>query len=167
MDKQYKNDMEEFESIKKLTHRVVTENSASATLISTWKSGIRDILVEVREQFNTWITEFTNKFVAKLNKIEQTRELVEYADTDRFVQASLKDLEHKYTRILKIFESIQRSDPDKKLDAIQSFKKEMKDIESSCLVIEKQMKSSVVKIKKALKETVDLDNLGLKMLLKY
>jgi hypothetical protein len=43
----------------------------------------------------------------------------------------------------------------------------MKDIESSCLVIEKQIKSSVVKIKKALKETVDLDNLGLKMLLKY
>jgi hypothetical protein len=98
--------MEEYESIKKLAHRVVTENSGSATLISTWKSGIRDILVEVREQFNNWITEFTNKFVAKLNKIEQSRELVEYADTDRFVQSSLKDLEHKYTRILKIFETI-------------------------------------------------------------
>lgn len=79
----------------------------------------------------------------------------------------MKELENKYTRILKIFETIQRSDPDRKLDTIQSFKKEMKEIETSCLVIEKQIKSSVVKIKKALKETVDLDNLGLKMLLKY
>jgi hypothetical protein len=62
--------MEEYESIKKMTHRVVSENSASATLISNWKSGIREILVEVREQFNNWITDFTNKFVSKLNKIE-------------------------------------------------------------------------------------------------
>ncbi len=49
VDKQYKNDMEEYESIKKMTHRIVTENCASATLISNWKSGIREILVEVRE----------------------------------------------------------------------------------------------------------------------
>lgn len=50
---------------------------------------------------------------------------------------------------------------------IQSHKQEMKDIESQVLVQDKQIKSTVIKIKKALKETVDLDNLGLKMLWKY
>lgn len=46
-------------------------------------------------------------------------------------------------------------------------KKEMKDIEAQVSVLDKQIKASVVKIKKAVKETVDLDNLGLKMLVKY
>jgi len=35
------------------------------------------------------------------------------------------------------------------------------------MALDKQIKSSAVKIKKAVKETVDLDNLGLKMLVKY
>jgi len=46
-------------------------------------------------------------------------------------------------------------------------KKEMKDIEAQISVLDKQIKASAVKIKKAVKETVDLDNLGLKMLVKY
>lgn len=46
-------------------------------------------------------------------------------------------------------------------------KKEMKDIEAQVSVLDKQIKASAVKIKKAVKETVDLDNLGLKMLVKY
>lgn len=46
-------------------------------------------------------------------------------------------------------------------------KKEMKEIEAQVSVLDKQIKASAVKIKKAVKETVDLDNLGLKMLIKY
>lgn len=48
VDKQYKNDMEEYESIKKMTHRIVTENSGFGTLIQNWKCGIREILVDVK-----------------------------------------------------------------------------------------------------------------------
>lgn len=43
----------------------------------------------------------------------------------------------------------------------------MKEIESAVMLRDKQIKSSAVKIKKALKDTVDLDNLGVKMMLKY
>lgn len=38
IDKQYKNDMEDYEQIKKLAYKVVVENTPSMTLISTWKS---------------------------------------------------------------------------------------------------------------------------------
>jgi hypothetical protein len=38
VDKQYKNDMEEFEQIKKLTYKVVVENTPSASFISNWKN---------------------------------------------------------------------------------------------------------------------------------
>lgn len=43
----------------------------------------------------------------------------------------------------------------------------MKEIESQVMLRDKQIKSSAVKIKKALKDTVDLENLGVKMMLKY
>lgn len=43
----------------------------------------------------------------------------------------------------------------------------MLDIESAVMALDKQIKSSAQKVKKALKETVDLDQLGLKMILKY
>lgn len=65
----------------------------------------------------------------RLNKIEHSRELVQYADQDRFITSQIRELENKYTRILKIFAEIQKSNPDKKLDMIQGYKKEMKDIE--------------------------------------
>ena len=45
VDKQYKHDMEEFEGIKRLCHRIVTENTPNSTLISSWKREIRSVLV--------------------------------------------------------------------------------------------------------------------------
>ena len=45
VDKQYKHDMEEFEGIKRLCHRIVTENTPNSTLISSWKREIRRVLV--------------------------------------------------------------------------------------------------------------------------
>lgn len=50
---------------------------------------------------------------------------------------------------------------------IMGFKKEMKDIEAQVSVLDKQIKSSAIKIKKAFKDVVDLDNLDKKMLHKY
>lgn len=87
VDKQYKNDMEEYEQIKKLTYKIVLENTPSASFISNWKNQIRTTLVNVRKQFDDWITDLSNKFVIRLNKIEQSKELIEFADTDKFVQS--------------------------------------------------------------------------------
>lgn len=43
----------------------------------------------------------------------------------------------------------------------------MKEIELSVLAQDKNIKNTTVKVKKALRETVELDNLGLKVLQKY
>ena len=50
---------------------------------------------------------------------------------------------------------------------INNYKQEIKDIETTVQVQDKQIKSTSVKIKKALKETIDVSSLGGKMLLKY
>lgn len=49
VDKQYKSDMEEYEQIKKMAYKVVVENTPSGTLISDWKRGIRETLIDVRQ----------------------------------------------------------------------------------------------------------------------
>jgi len=68
---------------------------------------------------------------------------------------------------LQIFDTIATSEPQQKLEMINSFKKEMLEIETAVVAQDKQVKSSVNKVKKALKDTVDLDGLTTKMLLKY
>ena len=45
VDKQYKKDMEDYEAIKSMTHRTVLENTPSMTMITVWKSQIRNTLV--------------------------------------------------------------------------------------------------------------------------
>lgn len=47
------------------------------------------------------------------------------------------------------------------------FKKEMREIEAAVQAQDKNIKSTAVKVKKALRETVELDSLGLKVLQKY
>lgn len=66
-----------------------------------------------------------------LNKIEQQRELVEYADQDRQLTIQVFQLQNKYKRILQIFQKISNAEPDKKLDTIMQYKREMKEIESA------------------------------------
>ena len=72
--------MEDYEAIKSMTHRTVQENTPSMTMITVWKSQIRNTLVQVRKEFNDWIDSFTHKFVRSLNKIETSKEMIEYAD---------------------------------------------------------------------------------------
>jgi hypothetical protein len=80
VDKQYKHDMEYYESIKATTFRSVVENTPSKTLIASWKNQIRDTLFAVRTEFIDWIDSFTHKFVKSLNKIEQSKEMSDYTD---------------------------------------------------------------------------------------
>lgn len=47
------------------------------------------------------------------------------------------------------------------------FKKEMREIEASVVAQDKYIKGTTNKVKKALRETVELDSLGLKVLQKY
>ena len=85
VDKQYKHDMEDYETIKANCFKSVQENTPYSTLIQAWKKQIRDTLVQVRRDFNDWIDSFTHKFVRSLNKIENSKELIEYADQDRLL----------------------------------------------------------------------------------
>jgi len=80
VDKQYKHDMEYYESIKANTYRSVVENTPAKTLIASWKNQIRDTLFAVRTEFIDWIDSFTHKFVRSLNKIEQSKEMSDYTD---------------------------------------------------------------------------------------
>lgn len=118
VDKQYKHDMEYYESIKASTFRSVVENTPSKTLIASWKNQIRDTLFTVRKEFIDWIDSFTHKFVRSLNKIELSKEMSDYTDQDRLLSIEVKLLENKYKRILEIFQKISQADPDKKLDTI-------------------------------------------------
>ena len=45
VDKQLKHDMDDYEAIKSMTHGVVLENTHSMTMITVWKSQIRNTLV--------------------------------------------------------------------------------------------------------------------------
>jgi hypothetical protein len=70
------------------------------SLIQNWKRDIRQTLVSVRKEFNDWIDSFTHKFVRSLNKIEQQKDLVEYADQDRQLTIQVFQLQNRYKRIL-------------------------------------------------------------------
>ena len=83
IDKRYKKQLEEFEAIKEYTCKAVLENEPSITIIREWKESIRKTLIDVKDEFVDWIDTFTNKFVKSLNKIEQSRELVNFVGEDK------------------------------------------------------------------------------------
>ena len=83
IDKRYKKQLEEFEAIKEYTCKAVLENEPSITIIREWKESIRKTLIDVKDEFVEWIDTFTNKFVKSLNKIEQSRELVNFVGEDK------------------------------------------------------------------------------------
>lgn len=83
IDKKYKNQLEEFEQIKAYTAKAIIENEQNIHIIHKWKEGIRDTLVKVKNEYIEWIESFTNKFVKSLNKIEQSRELIQFVGEDK------------------------------------------------------------------------------------
>ena len=106
IDKKYKNQLEEFEAIKAYTAKAIQENEPNISIIRKWKEGIRDTLVQVKNEYIEWIENFTNKFVKSLNKIEQSRELISFVGEDKKQELRLIDIMNKYQQILKIFFNI-------------------------------------------------------------
>jgi len=106
IDKRFKKEMEDFEDIKNTTKKAVVDNAQNTALIKEWKQSIRKTLIEVKENFIDWIDNFTNKFVKSLNKIEQSRELIEFAGEDKRLTLQVLDIQNKYLQIVKIFGNI-------------------------------------------------------------
>jgi len=92
IDKKYKKQLEEFEAIKEYTCKAIVENDPSIHIIKDWKESIRQTLIEVKNDFTEWIDTFTNKFVKSLNKIEQSRELVNFVGEDKRQELRLIDM---------------------------------------------------------------------------
>lgn len=49
VDKQYKQDMEMFEAIKTMSHRVIVDNTPFATMVYDWKTSIRKVLHSIKK----------------------------------------------------------------------------------------------------------------------
>ena len=96
IDKKYKNQLEEFESIKAYTAKAIVDNEPNISIIKKWKEGIRDTLIAVKNEYIEWIESFTNKFVKSLNKIEQSRELISFVGEDKKQELRLLDIQSKY-----------------------------------------------------------------------
>ncbi len=48
-----------------------------------WKADIRKTLIQVRENFISWVDSFTNRFVESLKNIEKSAEMVKYQGADK------------------------------------------------------------------------------------
>lgn len=129
LDKQYKLHQEEFESIKQMTRKTILENTPNMTLIQVWKTQIRRTLIDVKKDFNEWIDSFTNKFVKSLNKIEQSKELSEFACYDKLLSGEVLRLQDEYKAILKIYENIANSPANEKIEMYELNTKDMRNIE--------------------------------------
>lgn len=120
IDKRFKKEMEDFETIKETTAKSVRDNTSNATLIRDWKRAMRRTLLDVRQQFVDWIDSFTNKFVKSLAKIECSKELADFQHEDSKLERELAEIKEKYVEILKIFQSVARAEAVDKLVCIES-----------------------------------------------
>ena len=69
--------------------------------------------------------------------------------------------------IKKIFFQIAKSGPAEKLDKIEGYRPNMRKIETDVANVEREIKKQAQKVKKALRETVDLEGLNEKIMAKY
>lgn len=106
VDRQYKLDMDEFEKIKSKAYNAIYEAYPHCALIYEWKNKIRQTVLEVQQQFNLWVQQFTDQFARRLAKVEDGKEISELKDSDKWITDQIKDLQRKYTRILRIYEKI-------------------------------------------------------------
>ena len=167
VDRQYKQDMQEFETIKSKAYAALNEAYPHCSLVADWKCKIRHTILKVQKLFERWVQQFTDQFMRRLATVEDQQEMNEFKDSDKWITYQIKDMQEKYTRILRIFENIQASPPEMKLDTIVSFREEMKGIEAHVTAKDKQIKSTVERLNRALKHTVDLQDLDSKCILKY
>lgn len=159
--------MEDFENIKVNSGKLIKENIVNTRLIADWKLNIRKILFEVKEKFTDWVENFTNKFVKSLNRIEHSKELEEFSNEDSNLSKRVREMQDLYLEIQKIFYQIAKSGPAEKLDKIESYRPNMRKIETDVANVDKQIRKQAQKVKKALRETVDLEGLNEKIMAKY
>jgi cysteinyl-tRNA synthetase len=133
------------------------------SLIQVWKTQIRRTLIDVKKDFNEWIDTFTNKFVKSLNKIEHSKELSEFAYFDKHLTGEVLKLQDEYKNILSIYEKIANAPANEKIEMYETKTKEMREIEQRVISRNKEIKSKAAKLSKLLRETVELDGLGLKV----
>jgi hypothetical protein len=114
-----------------------------------------------------WIDSFTNKFIKSLSKIENSKELAEFQNEDSKLEKEVNEIKVKYFEILKIFHTIATSEAKDKLDRIESQRANMRRIEIEVDTRDKKIKKQSAKLKKALRETVDLNGLDQKIMSKY
>lgn len=159
--------MEDFEHIKANSGKLIKENIVNTRLIADWKLNIRKILFEVKEKFTDWIEHFTNKFVKSLNRIEHSKDLEEFSNVDSHLSKRVGEMQDIYLEIKKIFFQIAKSGPAEKLDKIEGYRPNMRKIETDVANVEREIKKQAQKVKKALRETVDLEGLNEKIMAKY
>ena len=125
IDKKYKKQLEDFESIKAYAAKAINENAPNIHVIAQWKGQIRETLMQIKKRYIEWIETFTNKFVKSLNKIEHSQQLAEFIGEDKRQEMRLIDMQNKYKDILKIFHKIQLTKPDDKMKAIEGLRPSM------------------------------------------
>ena len=102
-----------------------------------------------------------------LNKIEHSKELSEFAYFDKHLTGEVLRLQDEYKAILKIYENIANAPANEKIEMYETNTKEMRTIEQRVINRNKEIKSKSAKLSKILRETVELDGLGLKVFQKY
>ena len=58
IDKNYSEEMEDFERIKKMTSDAITSNMSNTKIIAQWKYDIRKCLMNIRDKFSENIDKF-------------------------------------------------------------------------------------------------------------
>lgn len=140
IDKRFKKEMEDYETIKMNSGNAIRDNMANTRLIKDWKLNIRKTLFEVKEKFTEWIDNYTNKFVKSLNRIEYSKELAEFVNEDSKLESQVRILQDYYLEIQKIFFQISKAGPAEKLEKIEGFRPEMRKLESDINKLDKQIK---------------------------
>ena len=129
IDKNYLEEMEDFERIKKLTSDAITSNAPNTRIIREWKNDIRNCIMRIREKFIENTDKFILQFATVFKNVEMSNDLMEFRGEDKRLLKQVEELQKKYTEILKIFSNISGSSAQKKIAYIDQIKSYMKNIE--------------------------------------
>ncbi len=92
---------------------------------------------------------------------------MEFQNEDSKLEKEVGEIRSKYFEILKIFHNISSAEAKDKLDRIECERTNMRRIELEVDQRDKKIKKQAAKLKKALRETVDLNGLDQKIMSKY
>lgn len=86
-----------------------------------WKLDIRSNLINVRNEFVSWVDTFTNQFIRQLKNIETQKDLSELGGPrlDSILRNMLEELRESYVRIMLAFSDFDKQTIKEKLEKIQ------------------------------------------------